>query len=103
MKNISLPFNWLIAYSCCGFLSDLFFVGLNPFIQISFIKSPAFIQANLAEPVADNFLFEAVARKAAVFGRFVEVENPFPGSGAGEGFPQMIRYRSCESGKVDEI
>jgi hypothetical protein len=54
-----------IAYSCCGLLSYLFFVRFDPCIKISFIKSPAFVEANFAQPVADNFLFEAVTCQPA--------------------------------------
>ena len=78
-------------------------MGFDPFIQISFIKSPAFIEPHLAQSIADNLLFEAVAREAAILGGFIEVENAFASTRAGQRFFQVIRYGSRESWEIDEI
>lgn len=66
-------------------------------------KAPAFVESNLSKPVADNFLFEAIAREAAVFGSFVEVESALSYSGAAESAPYVVRYGSGESGEIDEV
>jgi hypothetical protein len=36
-------------------------VAIYPGIKVGLVEAPAFIEANLPEPVPDNFLFEAVA------------------------------------------
>jgi hypothetical protein len=78
-------------------------MGLNPVIQISFIKSPAFVEANLAQPVANNFLFEAVTRKATILGGFIEIEYTLAAAAAIQSLLQVIRDGARESWQVDEI
>ena len=81
----------------------MFFVRFDPRIKIRFIKSPALIEANLPQPIAHNLLFKAIAREAAVFGGFIEVEHTLTGGSAGKRIFDVIRDGSREGGEVDEI
>jgi hypothetical protein len=59
-------------------VSDFLFVAVDPGVKVSLIESPTFVEANFSQPVADDFLFEAVARQTAVCRSLVEVEHPLP-------------------------
>ena len=52
-------------------------MAVDPRVEVCLIETPTFVEADLSKPVADHFLFEAIAREAAIFCGLVEVENTF--------------------------
>src|SRR5205085_5022076 len=93
----------LRACSCGRLLNDLLFVAVNPCIQVSFVETPAFIEANLSKLVANYFLFEAVPCKTAIFGGFVEVEDAFCRRAIPNRVLQLLGQSLCERWQVNEI
>jgi hypothetical protein len=81
----------------------LLFVVIDPGIQVCFVETPALVQSNSAEPIANHFLFEAVAGRAAVFGGFVEIEDAFFRRARPERIPQVVSHNPGESGQINEI
>lgn len=86
--------------SCGSLFRDLLFVGFNPGVQVSFIEAPALVQANLAQTVPDNLLFETVARQAAVISSFVEIENALGRQAVRKRIFQVVGYRFANTGKL---
>jgi hypothetical protein len=50
-------------------------VAVDPIVQISFIESPALVDTDLSQSVANHLLFEAIASETAVFSGFVKAED----------------------------
>ena len=54
------PAPWLAlpdAWSCGGLLKDLLLMALDPCVQVGLVERPAFVEANFAQPIADDLLY----------------------------------------------
>lgn len=78
-------------------------MAVDPRVEVCLIETPAFVEADLSKPVADHFLFEAIAREAATFCGLVEVENTFFRHATPQRVLQMVSDGPGKCRQVDEI